>query len=81
MVRVPSLLLPNLIAGMPVVPEFLQQQADPERIAIAVEALLCTPAGDLQKSRLADVASRLGVGGAAHRAAEIASEMIDGGAR
>jgi lipid-A-disaccharide synthase len=81
MVRVPSLLLPNLIAGMPVVPEFLQQQADPERIAIAVEALLCTPAGDLQKSRLADVANRLGVGGAAHRAAEIASEMIDGGAR
>ena len=81
MVRVPSLLLPNLIAGMPVVPEFLQEQADPERVAIAVEALLRGPAGALQKSRLATVAKRLGVGGAARRAAEIACEMIDDGAR
>ena len=81
MVRVPSLLLPNLIAGMPVVPEFLQEQADPERVAIAVEALLRGPEGAVQKARLASVRERLGVGGAARRAAEIACEMIDGGAR
>ena len=81
MVRVPSMLLPNLIAGMPIVPEFLQEQADPERIAIALEDLLRGPAGALQKSRLAIVAQRLGGGGAARRAAQIACEMIDGGAR
>ena len=81
MVRVPSMLLPNLIAGMPIVPEFLQEQADPERIAIALEDLLRGPAGALQKSRLAIVAQRLGGGGAARRAARIACEMIDGGAR
>jgi lipid-A-disaccharide synthase len=81
MVRLPSLVLPNLIAGMPIVPEFLQDQADPERIAIAVGELLRGPAGALQKSRLAIVAQRLGAGGAARRAAEIACEMIDDGAR
>jgi lipid-A-disaccharide synthase len=79
MVRVPSMLLPNLIADAPVVPEFLQEQADPERIAIALAALLRGPAGALQKARLAIVSQRLGVGGAAQRAACIAAEMIDGG--
>lgn len=79
MVRVPSMLLPNLIADAPVVPEFLQEQADPERIAIALAALLRGPAGALQKARLAIVSQRLGVGGAAQRAASIAAEMIDGG--
>jgi lipid-A-disaccharide synthase len=79
MVRVPSMLLPNLIADAPVVPEFLQEQADPERIAIALAALLRGPAGAVQKSRLAIVSQRLGAGGAAQRAAAIAAEMIDGG--
>ncbi len=79
MVRVPSMLLPNLIADAPVVPEFLQEQADPDRIASALAELLRGPAGALQRSRLAIVSQRLGVGGAAQRAAEIAAEMIDGG--
>jgi lipid-A-disaccharide synthase len=79
MVRVPSMLLPNLIADAPIVPEFLQEQADPERLAVALAALLRGPAGALQKSRLAIVSERLGTGGAAQRAAAIACEMIDGG--
>ena len=78
MVRVPSMLLPNLIADAPVVPEFLQERADPERIAIALAELLRGPAGALQKARLAVVSKRLGAGGAAQRAASIAAEMIDG---
>ena len=79
MVRVPSMLLPNLIADAPIVPEFLQEQAEPERVAIALAALLRGPARVLQKSRLAIVSQRLGAGGAAQRAASIAAEMIDGG--
>ena len=79
MVRVPSMLLPNLIAGAPIVPEFLQEQAEPERIAIALAELLRGPAGALQRSRFEVVAQRLGAGGAALRAAKIACEMIDGG--
>lgn len=78
LVRVPSWTLPNLIAGAPIVPEFLQGQAEPARIAEALAALLAGPARERQIARLAEVAHRLGEGGAAHRAARIALEMIDG---
>jgi lipid-A-disaccharide synthase len=78
LVRLPSWTLPNLIAGAPIVPEFLQDQAQPERIAEALAALLAGPARERQLRRLAEVARRLGDGGAARRAAAIALEMIDG---
>jgi lipid-A-disaccharide synthase len=77
LVRVPSWTLPNLLAGMPIVPEFLQGQADPARIADALVALAAGPARELQLQRFAAVAARLGEGGAAPRAAAIAAEMID----
>jgi lipid-A-disaccharide synthase len=76
--RVPSLVMPNLIAGEPVVPEFLQEQARPERIALALAELLEAPCAEWQRRRLADVAARLGGGGAARRAAAIAAEMLRG---
>ena len=79
MIRVPSWTLPNLIAGAPIVPEFLQEAAVPERIAAALAGLLAGPARELQLARLADVARRLGPGGAAARAAAIAEEMLGGG--
>lgn len=78
LVRLPSWTLPNLLAGAPIVPEFLQEQARPERVAAALEGLLAGPARALQERRLASVAARLGPGGAAERAAAIAGEMIDG---
>jgi lipid-A-disaccharide synthase len=78
LVRLPSWTLPNLLAGGPVVPEFLQEQARPERVADALDGLLSGPARALQLRRLADVARRLGPGGAADRAAAIAEEMIRG---
>lgn len=79
LVRLPSWTLPNLIAGASVVPEFLQERADPERIAVALALLLTEPARSLQRARLAAVARRLGPGGAAPRAAAIALEMVDAG--
>ncbi|MEB2345578.1 MAG: lipid-A-disaccharide synthase [Deltaproteobacteria bacterium] len=78
LVRLPSWTLPNLLAGAPIVPEFLQQQARPERVALALEELLAGPARELQRRRLAAVARGLGPGGAAARAAAIAEEMIRG---
>jgi lipid-A-disaccharide synthase len=78
LIRVPAWTLPNLIAGAPVVPEFLQEQADPARIAAALATLLGEPARSLQRARLAEVARRLGPGGAAQRAAAVALGMIDG---
>lgn len=81
LVHVPSFTMPNLIAGAPVVPEFLQEAARPERIALALEALLAGPAREIQLARLAQVRRRLGEGGAAARAAAIAAEMVHGAAR
>lgn len=78
LVQLPSWTLPNLLAGGPVVPEFLQGQARPERVADALEELLAGPARALQLRRLEDVAQALGPGGAAERAAAIAEEMIRG---
>jgi lipid-A-disaccharide synthase len=77
-IRVPSFAMPNLIAGAPVVPEFLQEEAHPERIALALAELLEGPVRDLQLANLARVRQRLGSGGAAERAAEIAEEMACG---
>jgi lipid-A-disaccharide synthase len=77
-IRVPSLVMPNLIVGAPVVPEFLQEEAQPERIALALAELLEGPVRELQLAHLARVRERLGSGGAAERAAAIAEEMACG---
>jgi lipid-A-disaccharide synthase len=75
-VRLPSWTMPNLILGAPVVPEFLQEQARPERVAAALAQLLEGPARELQLARLARLRERLGGGGAAERTAEIALGML-----
>ena len=76
LVRVDSLAMPNLIAGKPIVPEYYQKDADPERIAESLLALLDGPEREQQLDALRVVAESLSRGGAARRAAEIASEMI-----
>jgi lipid-A-disaccharide synthase len=76
-IRVPSLTMPNLVAGEPVVPELLQEAARPERLAAAVRELLDGPAGEAQRRRLERFRGRLGGGGAARRAAAIALEMLE----
>jgi lipid-A-disaccharide synthase len=80
-VRLPSFTMPNLILGSQVVPEFLQEEARPERIALALRELLEGPAGEVQLAQLARVRQRLGSGGAAERAAAIAEEMACGNSR
>lgn len=81
LVRVPSYTMPNLIAGRAVVPEFLQEDADPQRIADTLLGLLAGPARDEQLAALASLREALGGGGAAARAADIAQEMTLGAAR
>jgi lipid-A-disaccharide synthase len=73
--------MPNLIAGRRVVPEFLQERADPQAIADAVLTLFDGPARAVQLAALAAVRTALGPGGAALRAAAIADEMIGARAR
>ncbi|MGH0034320.1 MAG: lipid-A-disaccharide synthase [Myxococcota bacterium] len=76
-IRVPSLAMPNLVAGRGVVPELIQEQATPDALAEEVLALLDGPARDRQLRDLAEVRERLGHGGAAERAAAIAEAMLE----
>ena len=77
LVKVDWLALPNLIAAASIVPEFLQNEAEPERIAAAVIDLLRGPSREAQLAALAQVRDRLEKGGAAARhTATIAEEMI-----
>jgi lipid-A-disaccharide synthase len=77
-IRLPWVAMPNLIVGASVVPEFLQEQARPERIALALTELIEGPAREAQLTHLAQLRERLGSGGAAERAAAIAEEMLRG---
>jgi lipid-A-disaccharide synthase len=80
-IHVPSFTMANLIADAPIVPEFLQEAAQPPAIADALALLLEGPAAEQQRLQLRAVRARLGSGGAAARAAAIAEEMLTGPVR
>ena len=76
LVDVPAWAMPNLIAGERIVPEFLQQEAQPERVAQALAELIVDgPARARQLEGLDVVRERLG-GGATARVCRIAEEML-----
>jgi len=74
--RVPHLAMPNLIAGREIVPEYLQEAAQPDAVAEAVLSLVEGPARERQLDGLRAVREKLGPGGAAERTAAIAEEML-----
>jgi lipid-A-disaccharide synthase len=76
LVKLPHWAMPNLIAGERLVPELLQEEAQPQRVAEALLALLAGPARDAQLAALPRVQSALGAGGAAQRTAAIARNML-----
>jgi len=70
LVKIRSAGLVNILAGRIVAPELLQSNATPERIAAVVSDYLRNPAKmQEQKMALEDVRQKLGLPGAAHRAA------------
>ena len=77
LVRLPNVALVNLVLGRRVVPELIQGEANPERIA-AEAARLLTDAGarNAMRTALAEVRGRLGAGGASGRAAGEVAEML-----
>lgn len=77
LLRVSRYALPNLVAGHAVAPEFIQEQADPEQIAEALEGLLAGPQRERQLREFAEIRRRLGEGDAAQRTAGIAVEMLN----
>ena len=78
-VRVPFIGMPNLITERRVVPELIQREVTPARIAAAARQLLENPqAYRLAQEGLREVRYRLGPGGAAERAAGLIMKMLEG---
>ena len=77
LIRVPYIGLANLIAGAPLMPELIQDDANPDAIARSIAALLDDPTRREQMTTaLAEVRRRLGPPGATERLAAIAHRMM-----
>src|SRR5580704_16326252 len=79
LVRTPFFSMVNLIAGKRVVPELIQSDFTPERVASEVLRLLRDPAArDTMRAHLGEVRNRLGPPGAVDRAADAILELVRG---
>lgn len=77
LVRLPDVSLVNLVLGRRVVPELIQDDANPEGIASeAARLLLCAEARNEMRSALGELRERLGEGGASGRAAAEVAAML-----
>ncbi|MDA8125527.1 MAG: lipid-A-disaccharide synthase [Deltaproteobacteria bacterium] len=77
-IRVDHISLVNLIAGRAVVPELIQDEANPERIAAEIRDMIGRQGRTREmKAALAELRGKLGTPGAAQRTARIAFEMMN----
>ena len=78
LIKIPHLGLVNIVAGRKIVPEFLQFEAEPRRIASAALSLLEDKNRlELMRSELKAVRAKLGRPGASRRAARLVLETMD----
>jgi lipid-A-disaccharide synthase len=78
LIRIPFIALVNIVAGRQVVPELLQQQAQPQRIAAyALQSLENSDVAQRIRADLRAVRHRLGTGGSTQRVAACVAEFID----
>jgi lipid-A-disaccharide synthase len=76
-IRVKHISLVNIIAGRTVVPELIQDEANPERIAAEVRELIVRREKAREmKTALAEIRGKLGTPGASQRTARIACDML-----
>ncbi len=80
LVRIAHFALVNILAGRGLVPELLQREASPERMAAEIERLLGDRAArEAQLQGLREVRASLGEPGAARRVAEEVARAMGGG--
>ncbi len=78
LINVSHIGLVNLIAGEPVAPELIQEQANPKRIAAAVSQMIENPEETERiREKLRSVRARLGQPGASEKTADIAMSMLE----
>ncbi len=76
-VKVNSIIMPNIIAGEPVFPEFIQDAATPENLArAALELLRDQGRREKVRAKLGEIIASLGQPGASRRAAEAILRMM-----
>ena len=78
LVDIPFWAMPNLLLGRSLVPELLQERAEPGAMADALSRLLFGGEGERQREGLCEAAGRLGPGGAAERTAALAASIVRG---
>jgi lipid-A-disaccharide synthase len=82
LIRVDHLGMPNILAGKEIIPEFIQHEALPVRIADSVWQLYSDPdRKDAMVSEMAWIIGRLGGKGAGRRAAEVVVQELDSTAK
>jgi lipid-A-disaccharide synthase len=78
LVRTPRFAMVNLIAGKQVVPELVQKDFTPARLASEANRLLDSPDARAEMRRgLAEVRGKLGPPGAVERAADLIADMLN----
>ena len=78
LVRTPMFAMVNLIAGRRVVPELVQKDFTPERLASEAMRLLDSPDERAEMRRdLAEIRNKLGPPGAVERAADLIAGMLN----
>lgn len=76
-VKIPHVGLPNIIAQYQIVPELLQDEANPEKISEKILSMIHIKSLLAIKKRLSMIPRYLGGPGAANRTAQIAIQMIN----
>ena len=77
LVKIPHLAMANILAGRKIVPEFIQNQAQPDKIADEIIRLLEDQKRyQSVKSELSQIRSKLGAGQPYHKAAQAIAEFL-----
>jgi lipid-A-disaccharide synthase len=77
LVRIPFIGMPNVLADQQIVPELLQGNASPQKLAAALEQLLQNPASrHTQQQQFSNIIQALGTPGAGSRAAREVEHIL-----